>query len=87
METGVHPDYGNDHLRHFLVKKSGFVLSDIDSCLSMKDDLLVAVYVDNAIICSKIKSKVVNFLAELKSHHYDFTEDGDLAAYLGVSIT
>jgi hypothetical protein len=53
----------------------------------MKDNLFVVVYVDNAIVCSKSKSRVVNFLEELKLHNYDFTEDGDRAAYLGVSIT
>jgi hypothetical protein len=76
-----------DHLRHFLVDKSRFVPSHIDATLFLKDNMLVVVYVDDIIICSKSKSKLVNFLAELKSNKYDFTEDRDLAAYLGVSIT
>jgi hypothetical protein len=49
--------------------------------------LIVIVYVDDAIICSSNKDKVTSFLSALKHNKYNFTEDGDLAAYLGVSIT
>jgi transposase InsO family protein len=75
-----------NHLRNFLIDKSGFVTSDIDACLFLKKDLLVIVYVDDAIICSPKKEIVDKFLLALRSNEYDFTEDGDLAAYLGVSI-
>jgi hypothetical protein len=76
-----------DHLQYFLVDKSGAVPSNIDACLFLKDNLLVVVYVDDAIICSKSKSEVVNFLTKQKSRNYASMEDGDLAAYLGVSMT
>jgi hypothetical protein len=69
-----------------LIEKSGFVTSHIDACLFLQKDLLVIVYVDNAIICSPKKEIVDKFLLALRSNDYDFTEDRNLAAYLGVSI-
>jgi hypothetical protein len=47
---------------------------------------LVVVYVADAIICSSQKSTVDDFLSDLKKNGYAFTQDTDLAAYLGVSI-
>jgi hypothetical protein len=78
-----------NHHRNFIVNvnKSGFVASNIDACLFLREDLLVVVYVDDAIICSSKEDTVDKFLLELKQHEYDITEDGNLAAYFGISIT
>jgi hypothetical protein len=74
------------HLRRIL-EKEGFFVSSTDPCLFLRDDCLVVVYVDDCIITTKDVSVANRLLERFKDvHNLDFTREGDLAAYLGVSI-
>lgn len=76
-----------DHLRSALTsEKYGFVVSELDPCLFLKDDLIIVVYVDDAIIVSKDSSKVDDIIQTLKDDHFDLTQEGSLSAYLGIDI-
>ena len=60
----------------------GWKMSTIDNCLFIKWDMLILIYVDDAIIVSlRIKS----ILQEIKSHKhtFDLTDKGVLKDYLG----
>jgi histone deacetylase 1/2 len=74
------------HLRSIL-EQEGFTVSSTDPCLFLRHDCMVVCYVDDSIIVSKDPAVAQNLLHRLEHHHkMDFTREGDLAAYLGVSI-
>ena len=60
----------------------GWKMSEIDNCLFMKGDMLMLIYVDDAIIVSP---KLNSILQEIKSlkRNFDLTDEGILKDYLG----
>ena len=60
--------------------------STIDPCLFLRDNLAIILYVDDAILISRDDSVISEFLTKLKKAEFEFTEDGDFASYLGVTI-
>ena len=74
------------HLSSALVTKMGFIKSDIDSCLYLRDGLVFVFYVDDGIIISSDDSKVQQFIDELRKFNFDLSIEADYAGYLGVDI-
>ena len=69
-----------------LVKDMGFSLSEHDPCLFIRDDCIMVLYVDDAILLSRDDASLEKVLQELKSHDYNFNRDGDFNNYLGIRI-
>ncbi len=75
------------HLRNVL-EQEGFKVSQTDPCLFLRSDCMVVCYVDDSIVVSKDPKVAQDLLNRLDQvHKMDFTREGDLAAYLGVSIS
>jgi hypothetical protein len=64
----------------------GFIKSDIDSCLYLRDGLVFVFYVDDGIIISSDDSKVQQFIDELRKFNFDLSIEADYAGYSGVDI-
>ena len=69
-----------------LTKTMGFTTSEHDPCLFFRDDCIMVLYVDDAILLSRDEASLVKVLQELKDCKYDFNRDGDFNSYLGISI-
>ncbi len=67
----------------------GFSPSQVDSCVFIRKDAIILVYVDDCIIISPKSSVVMQFIQSLKDgpEHFNFTEEGSLESYLGVMFT
>ena len=66
----------------------GFKDSVADSCVFLRQDLIVLVYVDECILIGKNKSVIEEFIKSLKNgpENFIFMDEGDLNKYLGVEI-
>jgi hypothetical protein len=74
-----------DYLHEGLLRR-GWKASDVDTCLFTKDEIILVVYVDDAILISPNKERIDQ---EIKSLQEDFvlTDDGELKDYLGTRFT
>ena len=69
-----------------LTKDMGFSLSEHDPCLFIRDDCIMALYVDDAILLSRDDASLEKVLQELKSRDYNFNRDGNFNINLGIRI-
>ena len=69
-----------------LVNDLKFKASEMDPCLFVRQDCIIVLYVDDAIIMARNEESVQKLLDELKTQNYAFTRDGDFTSYLGVQI-
>ena len=74
------------HLTMALLAKLGFVKSEIDSCLYLRDSLIFVFYVDDGIIISPDDDAILRFIDELRECGFDLGIEADYAGYLGVDI-
>jgi hypothetical protein len=65
--------------------KEGFVQTKTDSCLFMRHDCLIIVYVDDCLFFSPNKSTINSVIASL-STTFKLKDEGDVSAFLGVQI-
>ena len=69
------------HLKEGLVRR-GWKQSDINSCLFMKDNVILILYVDDAVLISPDLSRIKACVQSLKED-FALTDDGPLHDYLG----
>jgi len=65
--------------------REGFVKSKTDSCLFMRHDCIIVVYVDNCLFFSPNKSMIGSVIASL-STTFKLKDEGDVSAFLAVQI-
>jgi len=63
-----------------------FKVSDQDPCLFIRNDCILMLYVDDAILNARNEASLQKVLQQLKDHGYDFNRDGDFKSYLGIQI-
>ena len=65
-----------------------FKQSQTDNCVFFRNDCIVLTYVDDCVIFSKSKKVADDLILSLEKGHenFDFTDDGDLLTYLGISL-
>jgi hypothetical protein len=71
-----------DHLRKGLLER-GWRQSEIDRCLFTKIGIVLAVYVNDAILISPSETKITSEIASLMKD-FDLTDEGVLQDYLGI---
>ncbi len=73
-----------NHLTNGLLKL-GFTQSKTDSCLFVKHDCILVVYVDNYLIFSQ-KDSTIDTLIQSLSKSFLLQDEGDVSAFLGMQI-
>jgi len=63
----------------------GFHQSETDSCLFLRDDCIVVVYVDDCLLFSPSSTVIGNVITYL-SRSLKLKDKGDVAAFLGVNV-
>ena len=63
----------------------GFHSTEIDQCVFVKDDVIILIYVDDCIIMSKDKDKIIRTMESLKER-YAITDEGEMEEYLGIKL-
>ena len=80
-----------EKLRDGLLER-GFVQSNLDQCLFMKNDLMVVVYVDDTIIASPDASKIEKLVTSLgvtedeQIHTFNLRDEGQVGYFLRIRI-
>ena len=74
-----------DHLRRGIIRQK-FHQSLMDSCLFIKQDIMVLIYVDDLLIVSKSSALVTQFLDGLKEDGFEIDDDSKLTEYLGIKL-
>ena len=64
----------------------GFVVSEFDPCLFLRDDCLICLYVDDAIIHAKEDAVVEKVLRDLDEAGFAFSRDSTFNSYLGILV-
>jgi Reverse transcriptase (RNA-dependent DNA polymerase) len=72
------------HLRERLVAR-GFRPSTIDPCLYYRNEVAIAIYVDDVVMISKTDKQLDNILTELQME-FKVTDEGPLSGFLGVDV-
>ena len=67
-------------------KKFGYHVSEFDPCLFMRNDCIILLYVDDAILMARDDAAIEKALQELRDAKYSFSRDGDFRSYLGIQI-
>jgi hypothetical protein len=80
----VAPKLWYEHLRERLLAR-GFKASNFDPCLFYRNNVAIAVYVDDLIMISKETKILDNIVAELQNE-FTVTDEGTLASYLGIHV-
>ena len=70
------------HLKEGLIKQ-GWKQSDVDSCLFMKDNIILILYVDDAVLISPDLSRIKTCIYSLQEE-FSLTDDRPLHDYLGM---
>ena len=73
-------------IRKTLVDELNFKCSEYDPCLFIRDDCLLCLYVDDAILHAQTDSVLEDVLAAIKKAGYAFSRDEDFSSYLGVLV-
>ncbi len=73
------------HLTNGLIAE-GFMQSKTDSCLFLRNDCIIIVYVDDCLIFSKDDATIDKLIQQL-SKTFLLQDEGDVSAFLGVQIT
>ena len=64
----------------------GFSTSEMDPCLFIREDCILVLYVDDAVLMARDDQALEKVLSQLREHKYDFSRDGDFKSYLGVKL-
>ena len=67
--------------------KLGFVPSEHEPCLFLKEGIICVVYVDDTLFFAKDDAIIDKHISELRKLDFDLTEEGDVTAFLGVEIS
>ena len=73
-------------LRKSLIDDMGFTCSEMDPCLFVKNNCIVVLYVDDAIIFSKDDAEIERILQQFCDLKYDFSRDTTFSSYLGIQL-
>jgi len=73
------------HLKKGLLEY-GFKQSQVDPCLFFKGNLLFILYVDDGVVLCPNKQDADDLINKLKQRGYILTDEGSLAAYLGIQV-
>ena len=68
------------------LESEGFVRSEIDQCVFIREDCIILVYVDDMIAIAKKKEVLDKLVDNLKRKNYILTDEGSLSKYLGVDV-
>ena len=68
------------------LESEGFVRSEVDQCVFLRDDAVIVVYVDDMIALSKDKQFLEDLVKSLKNKNFILTDEGSLDKYLGVDV-
>jgi hypothetical protein len=74
------------HLFGALINKLGFKQSKLDPCLLYKDGIMLIVFVDDCGIAYDDPNKLKKFVADLRKHNFDLTEEGSFTKFLGIQF-
>ena len=75
----------HNHLKKGL-SEFGFKQSEVDPCLFFKGQVMFILYVDDGICLSPTKKDADDLIKGLKDKGYILTDEGPLAAYLGIQV-
>ena len=73
-------------LRKSLIEDMGFKCSEMDPCLFVKNNCVVVLYVDDAIIFSKDNAEIERVLQQFPDLQYDFSRDMMFSSHLSIQI-
>ena len=73
-------------IRESLEKDLNFVCSEYDPCLFIRDDCLLCLYVDDAILHARSDAVLEDVLKAIEKAGYAFSRDEDFSSYLGVLV-
>ena len=63
-----------------------FSSSELDPCLFIRQDCIIVLYVDDAIILAHDDTTLEKVQQELRDNGYNFNQDGNFKSYLGVQL-
>ena len=64
----------------------GFVVSEFDPCLFIKDDCMICLYVDDAVVHAKDDETIERVLKQIDETGYKFSRDEAFDSYLGIQV-
>ena len=67
------------------LEAEGFVQSEVDQCVFLRDDCILLVYANDVIAISRDEKIIDELILNLKQN-YDLEDDGSLTKYLGVDM-
>ena len=68
------------------LESEGFVKSEIDQCVFIRNNCIIMVYVDDMIAISSKKEVLEELVENLRGKDYILTDEGPLTKYLGVDV-
>ena len=68
-------------------QKMGYVPSNVNTCVFLRNDSIIICYVDDVLIFSKSNEVINSILEALKSQNFVFTIDDNVDEYLGIQIS
>jgi hypothetical protein len=80
----VTPKLWYEHLRERLLAR-GFKASSFDPCLFYRNNVAIAVYVDDLIMISK-ETKILGAIVAELQNEFTVKDEGTLASYLGIKV-
>ena len=81
----VAPRLWSQHLLSAL-KKEGFIASKYDSCLLIKLNMLIVLYVDDAGVCAKNEHDIDELICRLTKRGFELTREGSFSEFLGIKF-
>ena len=73
-------------IRQTLIDDLNFHVSEMDPCLFVRDNCIVVLYVDDAIIFARDDETVNKLFKDLEDLKCEFSEDTTFSSYLGIKI-
>ena len=92
VKKSLHGDHRAANLWHCKLRETltgpefGFKCSNVDPCLFLCQDCIVALCIDDAISHKKEDNTIANALKKLKTHGCDFSCDGTFSSHLRIQI-
>ena len=74
------------HLFNAFVNHLGFTQSKIDSCILMKEGMMIVVFVDDCAISYRNESDYTKLVSDLRKLKFELTEEGDFSKFLGINF-
>ena len=81
----VAPRLWSQHLLSTL-KKEGFIASKYDSCLLIKPNMLIVLYVNDAGVCAKNEHNIGELIHRLTKRGFELTREGSFSEFLGIKF-